>query len=179
MASYFLSMTSLAKFYPVTEIILEMWSCDQSLLTLAFLWEKLSQLELYKDLTRKTTFLRVCPGSSSIIWNRGLTLVMVLKFYTSVAKWLKIKVRKFWRLTSTNVEVTGGKLVGVFFATPSWIRLKFFNPINFFYCVGKHLMYWKNGDKQNDKGHLKKLGSFFEETFSLEECSLLIMPMIH
>ena len=132
MTSYFLSMTSSAKFYHVTGIILEMWSCDQSLLTLAFLWEKLSQLELYKDLTRKTTFLRVCPGSSSIIWNRGLTLVMVLKFYTSVAKWLKIKVRKVWRLTSTNVEVTGGKLVGVFFCYPILNKVKVFQSYQLF-----------------------------------------------
>ena len=30
------------KFYHVTQIILYMWSYDQSLKTLAFLWEKLS-----------------------------------------------------------------------------------------------------------------------------------------
>ena len=30
------------KFYHVTQIILYMWSCDQILKTLAFLWEKLS-----------------------------------------------------------------------------------------------------------------------------------------
>ena len=30
------------KIYLVTQIILLMWSCDQSLVTLAFLWEKLS-----------------------------------------------------------------------------------------------------------------------------------------
>ena len=35
-----------------------------------------------------------------------------LKFYTSVAKGLKLKVRKFLGLISTFVEVTGGKLVG-------------------------------------------------------------------
>ena len=37
---------------------------------------------------------------------------MVLKFYTSVAKRLKLKVRKFWELTLTFVEVIGEKLVG-------------------------------------------------------------------
>ena len=37
---------------------------------------------------------------------------MNLKFDTSVAKGLKLKVRKFWTLTPTFVEVTGEKLVG-------------------------------------------------------------------
>ena len=41
-----------------------------------------------------------------------LGLGMVLKFYTSVAKVLKLKIRKFWRLIPTFVEVTGEKLVG-------------------------------------------------------------------
>ena len=34
---------------------------------------------------------------------------MAFKFYTSVAKESKIKVRKFWRLIPTFVEVTGEK----------------------------------------------------------------------
>ena len=37
---------------------------------------------------------------------------MTSKFYTSVSKGLKLKVRKFWELSSTFVEVTGKKLVG-------------------------------------------------------------------
>ena len=36
---------------------------------------------------------------------------MALTFYTSVAKRLKVKVRKFWELIQTFVEVTGDKLV--------------------------------------------------------------------
>ena len=43
---------------------------------------------------------------------------MALKFYTSVAKGLKLKVRKFWWLIPTFVEVTGEKLVGWAFFTP-------------------------------------------------------------
>ena len=43
---------------------------------------------------------------------------MNLKLYTSVAKRLKIKVRMFWSLISTFVEVTEEKLVGGLFATP-------------------------------------------------------------
>ena len=43
---------------------------------------------------------------------------MVLKFDTSVAKVLKLKVGKFLRLTPTAVEVTGEKLVeGLFCPT--------------------------------------------------------------
>ena len=45
--------------------------------------------------------------------NLGLALGTNLEFYTSVAKELKLKVRKFWRPNSTFVEVTGEKLVGV------------------------------------------------------------------
>ena len=41
------------------------------------------------------------------------------------------------------------------------MALKPFNPINFFYHVGQHLIYWKNGDKRNDKEHLEKVGPFF------------------
>ena len=37
---------------------------------------------------------------------------MALKFYTSVAKESKLKVRKFFGLIPTFVEVTGEKLVG-------------------------------------------------------------------
>ena len=42
----------------------------------------------------------------------GLALGTNLKFYASLAKMLKLKVRKFWVLISTFVEVTGEKLVG-------------------------------------------------------------------
>ena len=45
-----------------------------------------------------------------------LALGTNLKFYTSVAIGLKLKVRKFWELIPTFVEVTGKKLVGGPFA---------------------------------------------------------------
>ena len=45
---------------------------------------------------------------------------MTLKFYTSVAKELKLKVRKFCGLTRTFGEGTGEKLVA---PPPSWIEL--------------------------------------------------------
>ena len=44
--------------------------------------------------------------------NLGLAVGTNLKFYTTVAKVLKLKVRKFWGLSPTFVEVTGEKLVG-------------------------------------------------------------------
>ena len=44
---------------------------------------------------------------------------MALKFYISMVKELKLKVRKFSGLIPTFVEVTGEKLVGGLFASPS------------------------------------------------------------
>ena len=42
MTSQFLSMMSPAKFCQVTQIVLQMWSCGQVLITLGFLRENLS-----------------------------------------------------------------------------------------------------------------------------------------
>ena len=113
-------MKSPTNFYHVIQIILCMWSCDESLLTVAFLWENVS---FYKDLTRKTAFFE---GWSCFKFNNfGLTLRKSLKFYTSVAKGLKLKVEKFFGLNPTFIEVTGENLVeGAFFAPLFWIRLK-------------------------------------------------------
>ena len=49
--------------------------------------------------------------------NLGLALGMALKIYITVTKQLKLKVRKFWGLVPTFVDVTGEKLVGAFFAS--------------------------------------------------------------
>ena len=43
---------------------------------------------------------------------------MNLTFYTSVAKGLKLKVRRFWGLVRTFVEVTEEKLVAGAFLPP-------------------------------------------------------------
>ena len=51
--------------------------------------------------------------------NLGLALGTNLKFYTSVAKGLKLKVRKFWWIIPTFVEITGEKLVGGLFTPHS------------------------------------------------------------
>ena len=44
---------------------------------------------------------------------------MALKFYSSIAKWLKLKVRKIWAQIPTFIEVTGEKLLGDLFDPPS------------------------------------------------------------
>ena len=49
--------------------------------------------------------------------NLGLALGIALKFYTSVAKGLYLKVRKIYGLILTFVVVTGEKLLGELFAS--------------------------------------------------------------
>ena len=69
------------------------------------------------DLTRKTAFF---DGWSWFKFNNlRLALGTNLNFYFSVAKELKLTVRRFWGLIPTFVEVTGKKLVGDLFAPPS------------------------------------------------------------
>ena len=61
-------------------------------------------------MTRKTAFFE---GWSWFKFNNlRLAQSMNLKFYTSVEKGLKLKVRKFYGQVPTFVEVTAGKLVG-------------------------------------------------------------------
>ena len=103
-------MTSPTKCH-MNQIILWIWSCDQSLATLVFVKQKLSEPHFYKDLTKKTTFFE--RRSWFKFNNLGLALGANLKLYTSLSKGLKLKVRKFWGLILTFVEVTGEKLVGV------------------------------------------------------------------
>ena len=80
-----------------------MCSCDQNLVTLVFLWKKFSQPQFYKDLTRKTTFFE---GWSCVKFNNlGLALGTNLKFYSSVAKGLKLKVRKLLGLIPMFVGI--------------------------------------------------------------------------
>ena len=64
-------------------------------------------------MTRKITFFE---GWSWFKFNSlRLALGTNLTVYTSVAKGLKLKVRKFWRPNPTFVEVTREKLVGGLF----------------------------------------------------------------
>ena len=73
-------------------------------------------ISIYKDLTRKTAFFE--GWSWFKFKNLGLALGMNLTFYTSVAKGLKLKVRRFWGLVRTFVEVTEEKLVAGAFLPP-------------------------------------------------------------
>ena len=81
-------MTSPTKFYHVTEIALLIQSCEQSLVALAFVSEKISYAEFYQDFTKKPAFFEVW------FWlrfnNLRLALGANLKFYASVAKWLEV-----------------------------------------------------------------------------------------
>ena len=66
-------------------------------------------IQFYKDLARKIAFFE---GWSWLKFNNlGLVLGTNLKFYTSVAKRLKLKVRESLGLDRTFVEVIGQKLV--------------------------------------------------------------------
>ena len=48
------------KFCHVTQNIWQMWSCEQSLVNLVFLWEKLSKIQFYMDFAGKNDFWRGC-----------------------------------------------------------------------------------------------------------------------
>ena len=91
-----------------------MWSHDQNLVTVAFLWQKLSESQWYWDFTRKNNFFEGCSWFK--FNNLELALGMTLEFYTSVVKVLKLKVKRFWDLISTFVGITAAKLVGGLFA---------------------------------------------------------------
>ena len=74
--------------------------------------------QFYKDLTRKTAFFEGLARFKFNNW--GLALGTNLKFYTNVAKGLKLKSRKFCGLIFTFAEVTKEKLIrGPFWFTPS------------------------------------------------------------
>ena len=72
--------------------------------------------QFYKDLTRKINLFEKRTWFK--LYNLGLALGMVLQFYASVAKGLKIKVSQVWVRIPAFEEVTGEKLVGGLFAPP-------------------------------------------------------------
>ena len=62
---------------------------------------------IYKDLTRKSAFFN--GWSWFKLNNKGLAVGMDLKFYNSLAKGFKLRVRKFLGLTSMFAKVTEEK----------------------------------------------------------------------
>ena len=83
-------------------------------------------------MTRKTAFFE---GWSWFKFNNfGLTVGANLKFYTSVAKGLKLKVRKFLGLNPTFVGITEQKL-----NSPKKSKTSFKNINNFSLCLGKEI----------------------------------------
>ena len=121
----FMSMTSPAKFYHMTRIILWMRSCDQSLITLR---EGIITSNIW-TFDQKYKFFERCSWLK--FTNLGLTQGMAKKFYINVAKRLKLKVRNFKGLILTFVKVTGenwlvGRERGCFLPSPpSWKGLIF------------------------------------------------------
>ena len=81
--------------------MLQLWSCDQSVVTLAFISEKLPQSQFYKGLTKKKHFF--VGWSCFKFSNLGLVLCIALKFYTSLEKGLKHKVRSYVSKSYTGI----------------------------------------------------------------------------
>ena len=108
----------------VSDVTNKMLSRELNCIVDAVMWPKLSNANIYmtKGLDQKNNFF--LEGWSWFKFNNlGLSLGMGLKFYTNVAKRIKVKVRKFLGLTPTFAEITG-----VFLAPlPSWTGL---NTIN-------------------------------------------------
>ena len=74
--------------------------------------------QFYKNLSRKTSFFK--KWSWFKLNNLGLVLAIISKFYASVAtKGLILKIRTFWLLIPTFVEVEGGKMSEQPFCPPS------------------------------------------------------------
>ena len=73
--------------------------------------------------------------------NLGLVLGRKLQFYTSVAKRLKLKLRKFWGLIPTFVEIIGKKLVGGAFLPPpilNRVKINIFMAVQYNYPFPLH-----------------------------------------
>ena len=82
------------------------------------MWSKFSNSSISVKVYHNLNFIRIGSDHFFDGWswlefnNLGLALGTNLKFYTTVAKGLKLKVKKFWGLIPTFAEVTEEKLVG-------------------------------------------------------------------
>ena len=153
------------KTFHVIQIILQMCSCDQSLVIVTFLGEKLLQPQFYKDLTRKTAFF----------W--WVILVQVHEFGTGTRCKLKILHQcgkkfktKSQKVLGTNSYVCrsyrGKTGKGTFLPPPlpSWIG-----------AFGQKKWVFDN--------HMKILNLNFKEKkysqgYNLKGCSLLFYPKL-
>ena len=87
-------------------LLAQMWSLDQSLVTPLFYQRSYHNLSFIRIWREKILF--VFEGCFWFKFNNlELALGMAWKFYTSVAKDLKLEIRKLWRLIPTFVEFTG------------------------------------------------------------------------
>ena len=100
------------------------------------MWPKFGSSSIcIREVYHNLNFMTIWPKKTAFFdgwsWfkfnNLGLAQGTKLKFYTSLSKGLKLKVRKFLGLILTFVEVIGKKLVGegpFCLSPPSWIGLK-------------------------------------------------------
>ena len=94
------------------------------------MWPKIGNCSIFievitslcKDSTRKNTFFE--RWSWFKFNNLGLALSMTLKFYSSVGKGLKLKVRKIFGVNSYVCRSYRGRTGRKPFWHPSWIGLK-------------------------------------------------------
>ena len=125
----------------VLEVTNKISSSNSNYIADVVMWLKFGNSSIYMREVIITLILWGFNQKNQFFWgvlwlkfsNLRLVLGMTLKFYTSVAKELKLKVIKFWGLIPTYVEVTGEKLVKGAFCSPPpypiWIELKFFREL--------------------------------------------------
>ena len=99
-----------------------MWQGDQSLITSIFMSEVIITWILW-GFGQKKQFFEGCSWFK--FNNLGLALLMTLKFYTSVAKRLKLKVRKFLGASSYICRSYRRKTCRGVFWPPYWIDLRY------------------------------------------------------
>ena len=92
-----------------------MWSYEQNLVRLAFFMTEVIKTSILQGFHQ--SFFEGCSWFK--FNNLELALDMALKFYTSVVKGLKLKIRKVWGIILTFVGVTVEKLVGGLFSRRS------------------------------------------------------------
>ena len=110
----------------VNDVFNKILSRDSNYIVDMVTWPRFGNFSIsMREVIINLMFIRIWP-EEPLFWgvvlvqfnNLRLTLSMNLKFYTCMAKGLKLKARKFWGLIPTFLEVTGEKLVGGSFCPP-------------------------------------------------------------